>query len=246
MINAFYSATSGAVSYQNKLNVTANNLANVGTTGFKAQRATFTDLLYTGIPSAENRLQMGNGVKIGDISPGISPGSIVETGRSLDLSIEGEGYFCVRDAAGNNYYTRAGAFQISTDTTEGYIVTSNGDFLLDETLLPISITDGADQTSFSTSSIGGTDNRIQPAVFEFDNPYALIFEGQGRLSATGASGEGRISYDSKIRRGTLEASNVDTASEMTGLLLSQRGFQFCARITQAVDEMEKTANSLRG
>lgn len=250
MIRAFYSAASGTASYQKQLNVTANNMANASTAGFKAQRANFSDLIYTRLATPEeqeNELLMGNGVRIGDVSLLLEQGSIKQTGYPLDAVIKGEGFFAVRTAGGKDYYTRAGDFKVSNNVNNAYLVTSNGDFVLNDAKQPITINGKLEDLKFlSPSAKAAGKESIKLGVFTFDNPYALEKDGYGRFSANAMSGEAKLSYDADIQQGALEASNVDMVTEMSKLIEAQRGFQFSAQIIRTADELENTANNLRG
>lgn len=251
MINAFYAATSGAKSFQNSLNVSANNIANANTTGFKSQTATFSDLMYTNMDGAEDQpqnLQMGNGVKISDVSSMLEQGAIEETGRTLDVAIQGDGYICIRDTADNTYFTRVGNFQIASYKDNNYLVTANGDFVLNDKFEKIIISQPVESITFGApSSKEKLDaSSINLGIVSFTNPYALSTDGYGRLQATAASGEGQLLEDAKISQKALEHSNVDMANEMTKLITAQRGFQFSSKIIQVSDELEQMANMLRG
>ncbi len=254
MIQAFYSGVAGAKSFQTQIDVGANNIANAGTNGFKEQQSAFADLMYVNLPGAEgeaSNLKTGSGVKVSDISPALEEGPVEVTGRPYDVALLGEGYFCVQDDASNTYFTRAGNFCLKKNGESSYLATANGDLVLNEKLEPIVIAEREHNVRFGAPALEAgvneneNENVINLAVFAFDNPYALIRDGYGRLQTTAGSGEGAIYYGAKISQGALEGSNVDLASEMTNLLQAQRGFQCSVKIIQTADELEGIANSLR-
>lgn len=248
MINAFYSAVSGAVGYQNGLNISANNLANVQSSGYKAQQAGFTDLMYTELPGPDEAedIQTGNGVRLQSVSMSLEPGRQEQTGRQFDAAVSQDGYFCVRDKQGNTYYTKAGDFNLEQSGAQSFLVTAEGLSVLDENMQPAEITSSGAAIAGPSRDAGQEEGVVRLAVVTFENPYALIHEGGGKYSASQASGVGTMDYQAEVLQGVLEGSNVDVTSEMTRLIQSQRGFQLSAQMIKTADELEQMANSLRG
>lgn len=250
MINAFYSGMSGAKSFQTRLNVSANNMANANTAGYESQQATFTDLMYTNLTGADGApatLQTGNGVRASDISSALTKGTIEQTGRNEDIALLGDGYFCVQDAQGNRFFTRSGNFHFEINQDQRYLMTANGDSVLDENLIPVKVPADAQNTRFGGPSTApaGEDGMINLAVIAFSNPYGLSRDGYGRMAATAASGVGALALGTTAQQGALEGSNVDLVTEMSDMMQAQRGFQFSTKILQTADEMENVINSLR-
>ncbi|MGI5891282.1 MAG: flagellar hook-basal body protein [Bacillota bacterium] len=250
MINSFYTAKIGATNYQSLLDVSANNLANASTTGFKSQRIAYSDLVYTNMPAQKYSqnlpLQVGHGAKVNSISANLEQGAVQETGHNLDVAILGAGYFCVERETGQRYYTRAGNFRMVNSGEEKYLITCNGERVLDDKFQPITIKEPGNQVILYGPAEGeSAENTIRLAVVNFDNPYALREVGSGLLAATDQSGEGTLVSEARLRQGALECSNVDLATEITKILQAQRGFQFSARIIQTADEIEAMANTLR-
>jgi len=250
MIKAFYSGVSGAKSFQTRLDVSANNIANANTPGFRADRSTFADLVYSGLSAAEgdnSDLKSGSGVKVADISSSLEEGTFEDTGRSYDVAILGEGYFCLRDDGGSTYFTRAGDFFLKKNGDSYSLATVNGDVVLNDKLEAVTLAEPTADVRFEGPAQQSNENSgiINLAIFSFQNPYALAKDGYGRLTTTTASGEGTLYYGAQIRQGALEGSNVDMAAEMATVIQSQRGFQFGAKVIQTADEMESIANSLR-
>lgn len=250
MICAFYNGLSGSKAFQNRLNVSANNIANINTTGYQAQQAAFTDLIYSNMAQTDETkvaLQTGNGVKTSVVLSVLGEGTIHQTGRSEDVALMGEGYFAVRNPEGDLFFTRCGNFHFEKKDDKNYLMTTNGDFVLNNQLLPIT-NDGLAQNILfngpASDSLEEGDS-INLAVFAFPNPFGLVRDGYGRLSATEISGEGEMYYEACVKQGALEGSNVDLATEMSNIIQAQRGFQLSTKVIQTVDEMENIANSLR-
>ncbi len=245
MISAYFTATSGTLGYENKLDVTSNNLANANTTGYKSQRADFTELLYTNMQSGSKtaqNLQVGHGVKLSEATKELTQGNLQQTGEDLDYAISGEGFFALEDAAGNTVYTRSGNFSLSNENDTSYLVTTDGKFVLDADGEKIEIPIA---TSDSENSEDTDEETILPGVYTFKNPYALNLASNGIFSANEVSGEGEAVEEPTIKQGFLEGSNVSVITQMQNMIESQRGFQLNARVIQTADEMEQMANSLR-
>jgi len=231
MIRAFHTAAAGAKAFESRLDIVSQNMANLQTTGYKAQTGSFTDCLYQEVAGQEG-LSLGTGAKIDSIAEKKDQGRIDVTGQTLDFAILGEGYFCVRGADGTEYFTRAGNFQSGPAGGEFFLKTAGGDLVLDQNKNPIAVPENADDL-------------ISPGIFGFENPDALIRSGDGRYLATDQSGAGATREGAAVQSGALEGSNADITKEMEGLLAAQRGFSLCAKIITTADELEYTANSLR-
>ena len=245
MINAFYNGLSGAKSFQGSLDIKANNISNVYTAGYKTQEVAFSDLIYSDISTknSNGQLKIGNGVKLSGMSSQLSQGTIEETGKKYDFTIMGQGYFAVRSADDQLYYTRNGNFHIEEKDGDTYLLTANGDNVLDGELSPLTIKDVANDNPDENSDISNEAGEL--AVFTFKNPNSLTREGYGRLSANDLSGQAEILDKANIIQGVLEGSNVDMVKEMTDMMEAQRGFQFSTKLIQTADELENIANTLR-
>ncbi|MEA5040820.1 MAG: flagellar hook-basal body protein [Clostridiaceae bacterium] len=241
MIAAFHSAGLGLAANQQRIDDRAQNIANTDTVAYNAQETEFSDTLYAYYAQDGKEIAAGTGVKpVGTVSfP--AQGAPEKTGRSLDLMIEGDGYFCVQDANGGLSYTRAGAFQRSED---GWLTTAGGCYVLDGQLQRIPIEDEK-AVSFSVSSSGGNGSAAEIGVFTFANPSGLVRQGENLLGASPSSGTAVQTATAEIRQGYLERSTVDLAAEMSRMIQAQRGFQANARMIRAADEIEETANQLR-
>lgn len=126
ILTSLYAGISGINANGSALSVIGNNIANVNTVGFKASRASFADVLSQSLAGTSGRTQIGRGAYLSNVSPIFTQGSLEATSSGLDLGIDGDGFFLIKDSAGATYYTRAGEFNISKD---GYMVNSEGLFL---------------------------------------------------------------------------------------------------------------------
>lgn len=133
MNTAFYTAVSGMRTFQSELDITANNMANVNTTGYKAERGTFQDLLYTQMDVKSGELLTGHGVKMSGVQPVFVQGAFERSGQPLDFAITGDGFFAVENGNGGGQplYTRDGSFKISVSEEGDFLTTRDGYFVLD-------------------------------------------------------------------------------------------------------------------
>ncbi|MDD4334571.1 MAG: flagellar hook-basal body complex protein [Desulfotomaculaceae bacterium] len=259
MIRSLYSGVSGMKNHQVRMDVIGNNIANVNTSGFKSSRANFQDTLYQAIRSGSaattnalggvNPSQVGLGMSVSSITGNMGQGNTQSTGRTLDLAIQGNGWFAVSDGA-NTYYTREGVFYIDD---AGNLVNSNGYHLLDSNGSEISLgTDGVATLNISQGGeITGVDlqgNDLGPftiGLAMFPNQEGLERVGQNLFRQSAASGE--LINDSLgeptvggygvIRSHYLEMSNVDLTEEFTNMITTQRGYQASARTITTSDQM---------
>lgn len=231
MINGFYAAKSGVRVFQTSLDITANNIANVNTQGYKAQTASFTDLMYTNA-QGQNVLT-GSGSRVTATSVDMAQGGS-QPDQERCASIQGEGFFAVRDDAGNLAYTREGNFSVSVTGNQAYLTLPGGRFALDQGGNRIQVTNGDVNTAM-----------YQAALYSFANPSALAALGDGRFAPTGASGAAALDNQSSLIVDASEQSNVDLSEEMTRLMIAQRGMQFNLRMLQTADEVEQMVNNLR-
>jgi flagellar basal-body rod protein FlgG len=262
MIRAFHAAASGMRAQQKSIDLISNNIANVNTTGFKSKRAAFKDLVYSDMEirrvAAPPNLQVGNGVRVGAAMRSLVQGTPVQTGRTLDVSIIGDGYFAVATEDGSLRYTRDGSFNISVmNDGEGFVnrlTTSDGLFVLNSDGRPIEFASGIDVSALKidqdgTIAASNANGEAVPsgrlAVVSFANPGGLSAAGDNLFEETPASGEGVAVAEPSVMQGFLEASNVDMADEMTRLIMAQRAYQLSARVLQTADDMESMANNLR-
>ncbi len=242
MNTAFYTASSGVIYLQRSMDVTANNIANTQTPGFKASVSSFADLLYSNIHRNQdeltNNLKTGHGVRLSGIVMRLGQGALLPTDRELDFSLVGDGFFAVESENGERFYTRSGNFYVKLEDDVAYLATATGEYVLtpDEDRIELNPDGGLVNLEEISTRIG---------VFSFSNPYALIQEGSNYYSATDASGEALPIEDYTLKQGYLENSNAELSTEMINVISTQRAFQFSARVVQAADELQATVNNLR-
>jgi flagellar basal-body rod protein FlgG len=260
MIRSLWTAASGMTAQKINMDVIANNLANVNTSGFKKSRADFEDLLYQNLksPGADTSsgsqiptgIQIGMGTRYSSVQKVFSQGDSVQTGNQLDLAIAGNGFFKIINANGDEVYTRAGSFKISS---EGYIVTSQGDRLQPETSIPSNTVSFTVDTSGALEAFdenGDTTTTAQLTVTNFINPAGMNSLGGNYYSPSGASGdtvEGNPGIDGlgTIVQGSLEMSNVDVVEEMVNMIAGQRAYEISSKSIKAADEMMQMANNIK-
>ena len=253
MYPALWIAKTGLDAQQTKMSVIANNLANVNTTGFKRDRAVFNDLIYqnlrqVGAQSSENTelpsgLMLGTGVKVVATQKEHSQGNIVQSGNSLDVAIQGKGYFQVLHPDGNIVYSRDGSFSLTAD---GVIVTASGYELQPSMTVPTdatSLTIGSDGVVSVLQSGNNTPTQIgQIELAYFVNPQGLEPIGDNLFRETNASGgvntaiPGTDSTGTVIQ-GSLESSNVNVVEELVNMIETQRAYEMNSKAISTTDEM---------
>lgn len=233
MIRGFYSAAAGLESRQAQLNVIANNIANINTTGFKPQAATFSSLMYQSMNGgARSFISVGHGVRLADTSSVFAQGDLKHTDGELDCAVMGPGFFAMESKKDKTItYTRDGCFKVRQEASKSFLVNGVGDYVLDEKKSKIEITD-----AFDVQKIG---------VFTFSNPSGLKLLGGNQFISTDLSGKAENVKEPKTVVGHLENSGVQLAEEMVRMIEATKGFSFNSKIIQAADEMEKTINQLR-
>ncbi|WP_419807992.1 flagellar basal-body rod protein FlgG [Sphingomonas sp.] len=255
---AMHVARTGLDAQDMRMRVISNNLANVNTTGFKKDRAAFETLAYQLVTapgansSSETRyatgLNLGTGVRIQGTARIDTQGSMQTTGNSLDMALDGDGYFQVQLPGGQLGYTRAGNFSRSP---EGQLVTSEGYQVMPGITVPqgaTSITVGQDGTVSATVP-GQTEaqNIGQIQVAGFPNAAGLQATGDNYLIETSASGTANLGTAGedgrgRVRQGMLEASNVNVVEELVDMIETQRAYEVNSKMIQATDDMLKYVN----
>ncbi|ASY61722.1 Flagellar hook protein FlgE [Sinorhizobium sojae CCBAU 05684] len=252
-------AATGMNAQQLNLEVIANNIANINTTGYKRARAEFSDLLYQteraqGVPNRSNQAIVpegaivGLGVQTSAVRNLHIQGSLVNTGNNYDLALVGRGWFQVETPDGETVYTRSGAF--NTNAT-GQLVTIDG-----YTVVPgITVPQDASEIVFTSSGQVmvriGNDTELQEigqlTIANFVNEAGLEPMGENLFRQTPASGEAIVGAPAdpgyaQIKQNYLESSNVDAVKEITDLISAQRAYEMNSKIIQAADEMAATVS----
>jgi flagellar hook protein FlgE len=252
-----WDGVSGLMTHQQRMDVIGNDIANVNTVGYKESDVTFKEQLVNTLRAPAARTlgeQVGMGVMMGSISRNFKDGVLMQTSRSGNLAIGGDGFFQVQDMGGNLHYTRAGDFQLMTDGNNPpanlYLANANGDYLCDGAGNPVTFPAGV--TEFSIA-IDGTVTYIDAAgvpqdngqilTAHFDNPAGLLSLGHNLYDEVpDASGAAQFAAPgqpghAELYQGYLENSNVDLAKEFTNMIITQRGFQANSRSITTGDEM---------
>jgi len=253
MMRSLYVAATGLEGEQTKMDVIANNLANVNTTGFKQSRAVFQDLLYQNLrqPGAQSSqttqypsgLQLGTGVRVVATERLMTQGNLTSTGNALDLGINGQGFFQVMQPDGTIAYTRDGTFQLNN---QGQLVTSNGYLVQPPVTIPPnaqSITIGADGTV--SVVLPGQSQPQQVGSIQlanFINPTGLQSIGDNLYLQTGSSGAPQTGQPTlnglgSVQQGYLESSNVNVVSELVDMIATQRAYEINSKAVSTSDSM---------
>lgn len=260
MIRSLWTGTTGMHGQQLNIDVIANNLANVSTTGFKKSRTDFQDLLYQTmkVPGSQSSadtqsptgILIGLGVKPGAVSKIFTQGDLIQTENELDVAIEGNGFLQVEVPNGTTAYTRSGALKRDGD---GRLTTSDG-----YPILPaITIPDGSNQITISetgvVSAVIGEDTEsteignLELAIFT--NSAGLAAQGKNLFQETAASGTATTGTPGDEGYGTLlqtylEGSNVNIVEELASMITTQRAYEINSKTIQTSDEMMQTTNNL--
>ncbi len=261
MIRSLNTAATGMKAQQQEMDVRANNIANVGTTGFKKSRAEFEDLMYstqvepgaaTGLNSINpTGVQIGLGVKTAAVSKDFEQGSAKVTNAPFDIEVQGNGFFPVQMANGQIAYTRDGSFKKGPD---GRVQDRNGNILQPEVVIPPNSVGVEIGQSGQVNVV--IDGQVQPQnvgqlqLVGFVNPAGLKSLGGNLFAPTSASGlpqQGQPGQNGlgTVAQGQLEASNVNIVDEMVGMITTQRAYETNSKVIQASDQMLQAINNMR-
>jgi len=264
-VQTLYAAATGMTSMERKLDVIANNLANIETTGFKRGRANFEDLFYhhEKLPGAEDPagqytptgISVGMGSRVSSIQTDLRQGAFHQTGEELDLAIEGPGFFqVVEPATGEILYTRAGNFSLNANGEMVMGSANTGRLLEPPIIIP------PDATAILISAQGKVEVRQQGTtaytsvgdieLVSFVNSEGLLKLGENLYAETNASGPPTAGTPGQeglgvIRQGALEASNVEPVRELIDLITTQRAFELNSQAIQVGDEIMQLVANLR-
>ncbi len=258
---ALRAAATGMRAQQTRVEVIANNLANVNTTAFKRSRAHFEDLLYqtqqgaSRIDGADSgvteEIQVGRGTRLAAVQRVSEQGPIEQTDRPLDLALEGEGFFQVQLPDGTLGYTRDGSFTISD---QGTLVTHGGYTVIPGVVIP------RDTSQFTISRMGifssvsaGDPNPVEIGRIElarFANAPGLLALGENLYRETAASGDPLTGFPqdpgfARIIQGGLEGSNVEIVQEMVDMITAMRAYEINSKAVQSAEQMAEIANNLQ-
>jgi flagellar basal-body rod protein FlgG len=252
-------AATGMNAQQTNLEVIANNIANINTTGFKRARAEFSDLLYQvdrmqGVPNRANSslvpegVSIGLGVKTAAVRNLHIQGSLISTGNRFDMALTGNGWFQIDGADGQTLYTRSGAF--NTNAT-GQLVTIDGLTVQPAINVPVDaievIVNKTGQVFARIDGQADLQELGQLQLANFANEAGLAALGDNLFQETPASGPANVGVPgdpgfAHVEQGYLEASNVDPVKEITELISAQRAYEMNSKVIQAADEMAATVS----
>jgi flagellar basal-body rod protein FlgG len=260
-MRALDTAATGMAAQDLKVQVIAGNIANLGTTGFKSQRAEFQDLIYEhvqriGAQASENGnilpvgIEIGSGVKTVGTPRLMTQGSLAQTGNTLDVAIQGSGWFQILMPDGTFSYTRDGSFQMDN---QGRIVTAEGNLVQPTITIPPN-SSGLTINQHGQVSVtlpGSTTSSIlgQFTLTTFINDAGLQANGSNLFVATPASGSPQnntpgLNGSSTLLQGSLENSNVEPVTEISNLISAQRAYEMNSKVISATDQMLQTTAQL--
>jgi flagellar basal-body rod protein FlgG len=253
MNSALWAAKTGLDAQQTRMTVVSHNLANVNTTGFKKDRAVFEDLLYQNVrqvgaatsqdTAAPTGLSLGTGVRVVATEKNHTQGGLSNTGNSLDVAVNGRGFFQVLLPDGSFGYTRDGSFKMSA---EGELVTASGYRVQPGITIPA----GAQSISIGSDGVVSAQVAGQAAptqigtlqITDFVNPAGLQPRGENLLSESGASGPAQTNTPGlngvgTLQQGFLEGSNVNVVEELVAMIETQRAYEMNSKAISTADQM---------
>jgi flagellar basal-body rod protein FlgG len=241
MLEGLYSAAAGMAAQQEQLDAISDNLANLSTSGYKAERVAFSDLLYNPVNMAGTVTTDGAGASAQVIGHSEAQGGVQSTGDPLDLAVQGSGYFLLTRANGQQALTRDGSFGIDAS---GTIVNSEGNRLTPPIKLPAGTAASEVRIASDGTVTAGKRTLGQIKLVTVTSPEHLLADGGGELVPTAASGTPHAATG-KIQQGALESSNVNVANEMALMVSTQRNYQLASTAIQNESQMMSIANQLR-
>ena len=255
-------AATGMAAQQLNVEVISNNIANMNTVGYKAQRAEFEDLLYDNVqrPGAQSSdtgtvvptgVQLGSGVKTGSVYRIMTQGAMTQTGNKLDVAINGRGYLQVLMPSGETAYTRAGNLSVND---QGQVVTSEGYQVIPQMTIPQTATDVSISSSGQVQATlpGQTAPQQvgQMQLVSFYNEAGLEAIGDNLFLQSGSSGAPVTGTPNStgfgaLQQGYTEASNVDPVTEISALIVAQRAYEMNSKVVTSADQMLQTTSQMK-
>lgn len=263
-MRSLYTAATAMKAQQLNMDTISNNLANVNTTSYKAQRLEFKDLMYEAIKRTNKtddggrpvNLEVGHGVMPVASTRNFTQGNLMPTSGVFDLGIDGEGFFEITMPNGDKRYTRDGSFKLSVEDDEAKIVTSDGYYLTSDDDSEVVFSNDLKEITVDTfgniTAKDGEDEIVEVGKIKFVNfmnPEGLLSEGMNLYKKTSASGEvikvEGEDMKSKILQNTIETSNVAIVEEMVKMITAQRAYEISSKSIQASEEMMQLTNNLK-
>lgn len=237
---AFYAAAAGASAQQKRLNVVANNLANVSTIGFKGEDAIFSNLIYNELnPPAQEGTQLSStsGARVEKTNTNFSDGDWLPSELPYDYALVGDGFFALKNPLTEEItYTRDGSFRLSQQADGTFLLTAeNGKHVLDHLGQDIPVDPDNQEAS------------LPVGVYRFRTRDGMLHVGDNEFLPTEKNGQAVAAESNQglVQQGYIENSNVDMADEFTKMIEAQRAYQYALKMVQTADEVETTINSLR-
>ena len=252
MVEGLMSAAAGMAAQQQRLDAISNDIANVGTDGYQAERLGFQDLLYS--PTGSTVLYSSAGTTVGSsVSTGAGAavqqlgtsqeqGPLQQTGRTLDLALNGPGYFEIRQSNGTNGLTRNGAFSLDA---RGQLTAADGSIVQPPITVPTSVPESAIAIGSDGTVRGNGKVLGKLAIVNVPAPDQLLANGSSTFIPTAGSGPARAATGTTVRQGALEGSNVNVNSEMTDMMDAQRSYSLDSEAIKMQQQMMQTANQVK-
>lgn len=248
---SFHTGKTAMIAQGKALDIYGNNIANVNTVGYQTIRPDFADCIYETYRAPEGDWQTGHGTYIQKTDLMFSESFFEETDRPQDMAIAGEGFFAVQDRYGNINYTRDGKFGLTQLDGTWYLVSSQGEYVLDYNNQRIEVPFDEWGTNVDWDAL-----HKAVGVFEFPNPFGLEAGSSNRYIATDRSGEAvacrRLDAASGEWVSTMDKipyalihSNVELSDQMVKLIETQRAYQLSSRVVTTSDELARISNNLR-
>lgn len=250
--NLFATNVTGVTGLQRQLDIIANNVANSTTTGYKARQASFQELLNqdikAGVDPASQPLGLNAGLNVTNQAPDFKQGNLEETGRQTDLALNGPGFFGLRDANGNLYLSRDGAFSFDSDQN---LVSAQG--------LKVELNESLPKAQWPKGTLQiGRDGQVyikeqnqttavgQLVLYQAQNNEDLLSVGNNLYQvAPGRTLQSNLTGANvgAVIQGSLESANVDLAAEMSNLIIAQRSYSMNTQMLKANDELWEAINA---
>ena len=234
MDTSFYTAARSAMTQQERMNVIANNIANINTPGYKAKDAVFQELIHYNMREPEGRgthLTAGAGAALEHTNTNFAASGFQESDGNYNFAISGDGFFMLRDPAGGISYTRNGHFSLSMRQDGFYLVSDSGKLVADS---------GGNPIRFANGKTQGT-----PGIYTFQNTDGMLNIGTNEFQPIAKNGTPVLSTAAHLQEGVLEMSNVELSDEMAKTIESSRAYSLMLKMVETSDEVEQTVNSLR-
>ncbi len=237
MNTSFYTAAVGASTQQDRMNIIANNIANVNTTGYKTKSTVFQDLMYYNMraadPANEDLMYAGTGTRVSHTNTDFSSAATIQADGEHNYALLSDGFFMLSDPLTDDIsYTRDGVFYLSLRADGYYLMTDSGRLVLDADENPITATDGVVDA--------------EPGVFDFINKDGMESIGNNEFVPLPKNGEPILIQNAQVMTNRLEMSNVDLATEIANTVEASRAYSLLLKMVQTSDEVQQTINRLRG